>query len=148
MNSLGERLKQFRINKGLTQDDLGRLIGVKNRGYIHYEQNERNLSPSQIAQIAHLGCDVNWLVTGENRPYLASALQEEEDISEKNGEILLLRAQIATLQELVSSQKETISVVREQLTQSNATLTRVSTTLHNITEKLTPQSKGLLKERL
>jgi len=60
-----ERIKKLRKYLGLSQKDFGGKIGV---GTSHVSQWERNLSmPSSKALIgmAHLGVNINWLLTGD-----------------------------------------------------------------------------------
>ena len=56
---LGERIREMRKVKNLTQEDLAYESGI-DRSYIGgVERGERNLSFNKLCQIAHaLGCDV------------------------------------------------------------------------------------------
>lgn len=56
---LGQRIREVRTAKGLTQEDLAHESDI-DRSYIGgVERGERNLSFDKLCQIAHaLGCDV------------------------------------------------------------------------------------------
>lgn len=48
----GERLKQLRLDKGLKQSDLAKLLGVSNVAISHYESGSRKPDPDTLAQIS------------------------------------------------------------------------------------------------
>ena len=53
MKTTGERIKELRIKKGLTQEELGSLIGVKKAAIHKYENNlVTNLRRSRLAKLA------------------------------------------------------------------------------------------------
>lgn len=53
MKTTGERIKELRIKKGLTQEELGNLIGVKKAAIHKYENNlVTNLRRSRLAKLA------------------------------------------------------------------------------------------------
>jgi transcriptional regulator with XRE-family HTH domain len=62
---LGERIREMRKVKGLTQEDLAHESDI-DRSYIGgVERGERNLSFDKLCQIARaLGCDVAALTEG------------------------------------------------------------------------------------
>lgn len=49
---LGEKIKFYRDKKGLTQEELGKEIGVKGATITRYEKNDRQPKLEQIAKIA------------------------------------------------------------------------------------------------
>lgn len=113
MSTIGERLKEFRVKKGLTQQGMAEVFGVQKRGYIHYEQDERKVSPEQLIQIAHLGCDVHWLLTGEERvspPETANAPVNQEHI-----ELAALKEELRQSQE---REKELIAALKQSQEQA------------------------------
>ena len=61
---LGRKLKKLRLQKGLTQEDVARKIGVSRQAYNAYEQSgtrPRNKATyEELAKV--LGCDVNYLL--------------------------------------------------------------------------------------
>ena len=67
--STGERIKELRLQKGLTQDQMERITGV-DQGYISLIENGRRkrVSAEMLVKLARaLGCSVEDLVA-ELRP--------------------------------------------------------------------------------
>lgn len=65
--SLHERIKEARIKKGLTQEQLGQIIGVAKTTITGYEKN-REPSAAKVGEIADaLEVDVNFLFQDEIR---------------------------------------------------------------------------------
>ena len=51
--TVGERIKQKRIEKGWTQDDLRKKLGYTSRGTVHHIETGRNdITASRLKQIA------------------------------------------------------------------------------------------------
>jgi transcriptional regulator with XRE-family HTH domain len=50
--TFGERLKQLRQQKGLTQAELAARLGISRRNYIYYESQGGSPSPELIAGLA------------------------------------------------------------------------------------------------
>jgi transcriptional regulator with XRE-family HTH domain len=51
--TLGERLKQLRIEKGLTQEQLGKIVGLQKQAIWKYENgNVTNMKASSIKTLA------------------------------------------------------------------------------------------------
>ncbi len=66
--NIGENIKQLRKNKGLTQKELGELIGVKAITIRKYESNEREPNIETLNKIAMaLGVTINDLVKNEEK---------------------------------------------------------------------------------
>lgn len=83
--TFSERIKKLRKYLDLSQKDFGEKIGV---GTSHVSQWERNLSmPSSKALIgmAHIGVNINWLLTGDGEMMIEdpSSLKSEGIFSEK-----------------------------------------------------------------
>ena len=66
MDTLGERIKKAREQKELTQEDLAKLINIKNRSTLaSWEINRREPDYATLNSIATvLGVSVEWLLTG------------------------------------------------------------------------------------
>lgn len=53
--NMGERIKQLRLEKGLTQEELGKYIGVKKAAIMKYEKgNVKNMKRSTIQTLSKL----------------------------------------------------------------------------------------------
>ncbi|GEM_PF-1109528 len=97
--AIGARFKSFRKGKGLTQVELGEILGINFQHISKYERGEfiptfENL----IKLIEHFSININWLLTGEGTMYTEDKSQytitEEQvarvirDEDEKLGEIM------------------------------------------------------------
>ncbi len=54
MLDFGIRLKELRIKKGLTQEQLSELLGVTKSVVSYYESNKRAPSPEVLVAISHI----------------------------------------------------------------------------------------------
>ena len=82
MSSLGARIRRTRLDKGLTQNELARLVHVSREAVSQWESGDsKGLKPENLVRVAKvLGVDVEWLVTGKSspRPRSVSDLTPEE----------------------------------------------------------------------
>jgi len=64
-NSIEDRIKQAREKKGISQEELGSLIGVSSRTIVNYEKNANKISIEKLKKISK-ECEVSvqWLVNG------------------------------------------------------------------------------------
>ena len=64
--TVGERIKQERINKGMTQQELAERMGRKNKSSVcRVENNSEDLTVSRVTAYAKaLGCTVETLIKG------------------------------------------------------------------------------------
>lgn len=61
----GENIRNIRKRKGLTQEELGRLLGVGKSAVSRWESGERDVTLGTIRSIASaLGVPLEWLVEG------------------------------------------------------------------------------------
>lgn len=62
-----ERIKQLRLERGITQEELGRLVGYQSKSAIwKVERGERDISQTMVKKYATaLGVSVSYLMTGE-----------------------------------------------------------------------------------
>jgi len=91
----GEKLKELRTGKKLSQDELAKAVGVSRRAYIGYEQEGRYPRYREVyGKLAEiLGCDVNYLLA-EDEEFVTEAAaqygsrgkhQAEQLVSELSG---------------------------------------------------------------
>lgn len=68
--SMGNRIKELRKNKGLTQEELGTIIGVKKAAIQKYENGDvENLKRTRIKTLAEtFGVTPSFLMYGEEKP--------------------------------------------------------------------------------
>lgn len=80
MSSLGERLRELRSQKGLTQADFGSLAGVTKRSQMLYESDQRIPRADYLAALDDAGLDVRYVLTGKrSEPDTASSLVIDDD---------------------------------------------------------------------
>lgn len=61
----GKRVREWRLAKGLTQDDLGNAIGVEGPTISRLENGKLKLSSERLSQIAEaLGCELSDIAAG------------------------------------------------------------------------------------
>lgn len=54
MENLGDKIKQIRVSRGFTQQDIARDLGVARNTISQWENNERNMSAEQLIRYAQL----------------------------------------------------------------------------------------------
>ena len=81
---LGDRLKELRIKKGATQDDLAALLNIKRQTYSAYE---RNVSlpdiPSVLKLAEFFGVSVGYIIGDKTK-----AAHDEQPLSADNKTIM------------------------------------------------------------
>lgn len=78
MMSLGQRLKNERLNKGMTQTEAAKALGISNVVLNRYEKNERLPDIETIRKLAgfyNVSCDYLLGSTEERRP--ANKIKED-----------------------------------------------------------------------
>lgn len=53
------------MERGLTQAQMADKLGVSRSYYAHVEADRHRLSDDAKARLASLGCDLHWLITGQ-----------------------------------------------------------------------------------
>lgn len=83
--AIGSRLKNLRKKRGLLQEDLANLIGLKVGTISKYEQGDRTPGIRQMARIAEiLECSVSELMTGQTEPTIIKREAEPSDNAQQN----------------------------------------------------------------
>lgn len=73
----GDRIKEARELAGLTQEDLGKRLGVTGVAVMRYEKGLRQPRLEQLQAIADaLGVDINWLVNGQTLEQRDQAIKD------------------------------------------------------------------------
>lgn len=61
------RLKQLRIEKNLTQNDVARQLNITRQGYANYENEITQPTPAILIKIADIfGCSIDYIVARED----------------------------------------------------------------------------------
>jgi len=107
-NTFGDRLKQIRVGKGMSQDEFAFLLKTSKQVISRYENNQR-IPKLTVAEdyAALLGVSVEYLVdnTGNSPIKKEPALTEEDRLSALDKEILTGFRQLPpAVQELVRKQ--------------------------------------------
>ena len=68
---IGKRLKELRVSKGYSVEQMSELLGVSVRAYRSYEKDERDPSTTSLAVLAiTLGVSANYLIGVTDNPEL------------------------------------------------------------------------------
>lgn len=87
---LPDRLKELREEKGYTQLDVSRHIGVPKTTYANYEQGRREVSNDMLAKIASLyGVTTDYLLGLSNRRAPVSGQDGWQDIGDLTNDVHL-----------------------------------------------------------
>ena len=63
------RVRDLRIKAGLTQANVGEILGVSTRAYTHYEVGDRDMSPETLIALAdYYGVTVDYLLGRTDDP--------------------------------------------------------------------------------
>lgn len=65
MDAFSERLRELRLETGLSQEAFGRLGGVQKQTQIKYEKGERSPAALYLTGLHSAGIDVGYLITGD-----------------------------------------------------------------------------------
>lgn len=100
MKTVGEKIRFYREQKGLSQEDVADALDITVLAYSNIERNKTDISLSRLTQIAkyHKISIIDLLLTDDN----TKTLQEENEnlnkvLAEKNKEIIELQKQIIAL---------------------------------------------------
>ncbi len=84
-NNFGERLRNLRICRKLSQNSLAKKIGYKTSGSI--SKIENNITPPDIETLSKiaviLNADLHWLITGKTTPALMSVAERFVYLTER-----------------------------------------------------------------
>ena len=85
---IGERLRRRRIELGLTQEQVGQVIGVSYQQIQKFERGANRISAARLMLIAErLGTDIQWLCgTSDIHPPAAGRQRLEEPHSGRSSE--------------------------------------------------------------
>ena len=93
----GSRLKEERNKVKLSQEVFGAIAGVSKQSQINYEKSERYPDLKYLQNIAELGCDVQYIITGISSSSLISKEQTEILDLFHNADMSLRKAAIQVL---------------------------------------------------
>lgn len=96
--TIGNRLKEVRDAKKMSQEAFGAVAGVKQQAQFRYEKGERYPDGLYFENIAKIGCDVQYIITGE--PSSAKLSDDETKMLElfRKADLQLKAASMAVLE--------------------------------------------------
>lgn len=79
MKEIGARIRRIRDEKGLTQEEFGKLIGVQGAAVSKYEKGDIDPGTAGIVRIAETGgVAIDWLITGKGPPPSPAKMTDED----------------------------------------------------------------------
>ena len=77
MEKIGERLKQIRKNKNLTQTAFGEILGVTKQAVANVESCHSNPSMEFLYKlIEKFNVNANWLITGKGEVFIQNSTEK------------------------------------------------------------------------
>ncbi|MFA5803708.1 MAG: hypothetical protein WC879_03600 [Melioribacteraceae bacterium] len=119
---IGNNLRSFAKEKKYSLAELGRLLGMKQQAFKKYYEGERTPGGNILSKLSDLGCDLNWLLNGENSSII---LKEPNETA--------MDYKIKTLEERITKLESKLF----QLTEENETLKEDNKLLkHNLAKNI------------
>lgn len=87
---MNERLREFRLSKGLSQEEMGKLLGISKSGVSDIEAGRRKVTEQHIIMLKNsksFNINEEWLRTGNGSMELE--LTKEEEIAEFTANLFL-----------------------------------------------------------
>lgn len=72
MNTIGSRLKEIRLYEGASQRVFGEKFDIPQTTYAKYEIDKAGIPDAFKQQLANIGINLHWLITGEGSMYNVS----------------------------------------------------------------------------
>jgi transcriptional regulator with XRE-family HTH domain len=104
--SIGSRLKTFRLSKKVTQKDMASALGCSEITYNRYEREATLPRTEDLSFLYNMGCNLNWLITGEGT-------MDDEQKSDKDllATINKITAVMETQANIIDKQTDTIKIL-------------------------------------
>jgi transcriptional regulator with XRE-family HTH domain len=104
-------IKEYRISKGYTQQELSDLAGLKKRTYINYENGDSDIPVSKLQKIAEvLDVSIQLLLSTSKNEGVNDPVQDYQSncqrCKEKDELISALRKTVASQEELIQFLKK------------------------------------------
>lgn len=73
------RIKELRLAAGLSQEELGRVLGCHSATVSKYELEQRQLDPATITMLCdHFKCTADYLIGRSSVPYAVMSTQDAQ----------------------------------------------------------------------
>lgn len=105
---IGDRLKEFADKNFGSVNGLERALGMNRNSLSQYVYNRNTPGSNLLIKLRELGCDINWLLTGEGEISKARAPDENsaDRIRELEEENRLLRDRLSQISNLTQAVEE------------------------------------------
>ena len=104
--SVGNRLKTFRLSKKATQKEMAFALGCSTITYNRYERETNLPSTENLSLLYHMGCNLNWLITGEENMDIDETKYENNLIDAVNKQAGVIDKQADTIKEQAENIRE------------------------------------------
>lgn len=123
MNNSNIRLKEEREKKNLSAEAFGAVGGVRKTAQYAYEKGERKPDGEYFANIAKIGCDVQYIITGE--PSISKMTNDEARLLElfRGADLSIKAAAMAVLESGKVQESKTVNQHGGQYSEGNIQIT-------------------------
>lgn len=98
--TVGERIRQRRIELNMTQEELAKKAGYKSRSSINKIENSRDLPITKVKKVAHLlDCSPSYLMGWEEESFTESQAEIDIELAMQSEEIKKYMLKFANLPE-------------------------------------------------
>lgn len=103
--SIGERLKEFGLERFSTLKEFAEALDMSYPNLYHYLSDKHEPGTPILLKLSELGCDINWLLTGEGNARGQPEKMNDEKIKKLEEENRFLRDQISRITALTQAVK-------------------------------------------
>ena len=83
----GERLRLFRKNKGLNQTQISKILNILPRNWSRYETDKTSPPQDVLVNLAKIGLDIHWYMTGESENRVTNYPFAPENITQSDNKL-------------------------------------------------------------
>lgn len=140
MKNIGEELKSYFKEKGITQEEIAEKLGVSQAYVGALFNNSKNFGKKQAEKWNKLfGIPVNFLLTGEGSIYADSVVQNNQNGDNINGHSVTVNKTEVDYIEIIKVQSNQLSKSQEQIDEllqlNQEQFNRLMSVIEKLTEK-------------
>ena len=130
--SMGMRLKTFRLSKKGRQQDMALALGCNISTYNRYEKIGITTT-KELEPLYNMGCNINWLVTGkESMAVTKNYNNPVEIVCEKQADVLREQADVINKQaDVINKHVDIVKIMAENVRKTRTNLSTLSITTNN-----------------
>ncbi len=83
----GDRLSEFRKERGFSQKEFSRIVGVSKTTQVNYESGKRSPNVDYWQQVSAIGADIQYILTGEPSGKSTNLGDLDPKAAESNGKL-------------------------------------------------------------